>query len=57
MTEPQNVKVTGPYLNKTMPASFPTELNIDAKNAGYGSPEVLIQVHSILLCLNSTDQL
>ena len=49
MTEIQNVKVSGPYLNKTIPASTPTELTIDAKDAGYGSPEVFIQVHKSYL--------
>lgn len=44
MTEPQNVKLSGPGIAKTLPASFPAEFTIDAKNAGYGRPEVKIQV-------------
>ncbi|XP_015782662.1 filamin-A isoform X2 [Tetranychus urticae] len=43
MTEPQNVKLSGPGIAKTIPASFPAEFTIDAKNAGYGRPEVKIQ--------------
>lgn len=45
MTEPQNVKLSGPGLSKSIPASVPTEFTIDATNAGYGSPEVVIQVN------------
>jgi len=54
MTEPQNVKLSGPGLSKSIPASVPTEFTIDASNAGYGSPEVIIQVNFLEICFRES---
>lgn len=43
--EPKKVKIDGPAIGgKGIPASFPTELIIDASQAGYGDLEVQVVV-------------
>lgn len=42
--EPQKVKLHGPGIsNKGVPASIPAEFTIDAKDAGFAEPEVIVK--------------
>lgn len=43
------VRASGPGLTSGVPASFPVEFNIDAKDAGQGQLSVLITVSSLVL--------
>lgn len=48
------VRASGPGLTSGVPASFPVEFNIDAKDAGQGQLSVLITVSHTRLRTNKT---
>jgi hypothetical protein len=49
-SEPKNVKISGPGLEKSVPASLPAEFIVDTKNAGIGDLDItiLVLIHSII---------
>lgn len=44
-SDPKNVKISGPGLEKTVPASLPAEIFVDTTNAGFGDLDVTILVN------------
>ena len=43
-SDPKNVKISGPGLEKSVPASLPAEFMVDTKNAGIGDLDITILV-------------